>query len=233
MIGAVLVGTEYFGASAATAMLASYDHAAFTADLQAQGLQNLYWTFSTDMTNPSAGAPSPQTVEAGITGYSMHGITLDQLLAMYVYLASNTFSATVSCGLNNGAGVQAGSIYAGPIVSGCSGLPNVGKVGMGLEFDSVDADGPRSSESRNIWACVTISSSARARRLRRLDNTAAATLVIPQVATGVTDFFYKATEGYEDYSEGIDQELFKCGTSTDCRSSRRCGPKCSRRFKTQ
>jgi hypothetical protein len=217
MIGAVLVGAEYFGASAATAMLASYDHAAFTAELQAQGLQNLYWTFSTYMMNPSAGAPSPQTVEAGITGYSMHGITLDQLLAMYVYLASNTFSATVSCGLNDGAGVQAGSVYAGRIVSGCSGLPNLGKVGMELEFDSVDADGPRSSES---YARLGLRDDLFNQLVLVVyggwSKTAAATAVIPQVAVGVTDYFYKATQGYEDYSEGIDQGLFKCGTSTDC-----------------
>jgi hypothetical protein len=31
----------------------------------------------------------------------------------------------------------------------------------------------------------------------------------------VTDFYYKATQGYEDYSEGSDHGLFSC-TSTDC-----------------
>ena len=30
------------------------------------------------------------------------------------------------------------------------------------------------------------------------------------------DFFYKATSGYEDYSHGTDEGLFKCGSSMDC-----------------
>ena len=97
MIGAVIVGTEYFGGQGPTeSMLATYDHAAFTASLQSAGLNNLYWTFSTYMTNPGSGAPSPETVQQGIQGYAMHGMTLGQLLQMYLYLADDTFSAKVT-----------------------------------------------------------------------------------------------------------------------------------------
>jgi hypothetical protein len=218
MIGAVLVGTEYFGGQTATeAMLAAYDHAAFTAGLKTAGLNNLSWTFSTYMTNPGAGAPSPQTVQQGITGYAMHGITLGQLLAMYLYLATDTFSATVACGVNAGAGILVGSVYAGKIVTGCPGLPNVGASGMEKEFDSTDANGARSDAS---YARL----GTRADLFNQLvlvvyggwQDTTASTAALGLVATGVKDFFYKATSGYEDYSHGTDEGLFKCGSSMDC-----------------
>ena len=218
MIGAVIVGTEYFGGQAPTeAMLAAYDHAAFTTELQKSGLANLYWTFSTYQTMPSAGAPSPQTVQQGIAGYAMHGITLGQLLDMYVYLASNTFSANVSCGLNGGAGIVVNSVHAGTIVSGCSGLPNVGAMGMELEFASSDANGARSDASY-------VRLGTRADLFNQLvvvvygdwKDTTASTAALKQLVVGETDFFYKAGQGYEDYSHGTDEGLFKCGSSMDC-----------------
>jgi hypothetical protein len=212
MIGAVITGTEYFGGQAATeAMLDAYDHAAFTASLHAAGLNNLYFTFSTYQTNTAA--PSPQTVQQGITQYAMHGITLGQMLDMYVYLATNTFSATVACGLNAGAGIGG----AGKIVSGCSGLPNVGMVGEELEFNSNDANGLRSDASYvhlgerddlfNQIVVVAYGDWA---------STTAATAVLTPLAIGVGDYFYKITQGYEDYSHGIDEGSFKCVTNTDC-----------------
>ncbi len=218
MIGAVLVGTEYFGGQAAVeAMTASFDYASFTSELQAQGLVNLYWTFDTYQSSPNAGAPSPQTVEQGIVGYAMHGITLGHLLDMYVYLASNTFSAAVSCGLDGGAGVAAGSIMAGTILAGCSGLPNVGTTGMELEFASVDANGPRSSASyARLGLRDDLFNQIVLLAYGDWKATAASTAVLPPVAVGVADFFYKATQGYEDYSEGKDQGAFNCATSMDC-----------------
>ena len=33
---------------------------------------------------------------------------------------------------------------------------------------------------------------------------------------GVTDFFYKATQGYESYSHAKDEGLFKCPADMDC-----------------
>jgi hypothetical protein len=218
MIGAVLVGTEYFGGQAPVqAMLDAYDHAAFAAELQAQGLSNLYWTFSTYQRTPAAGAPSPATVEQGIKNYAMHGITLRQLLDMYVYLAMDTFGATVTCGLNDGAGILVGGVYAGRIVAGCAGLPNLGAVGMEKEFDSVDAEGKRSSAGY-------VQLGVRANLMNQLvlvaygdwAVTAASTQALRQVNVGVTDFFYKATQGYQGYSHATDEGLFKCGTDMDC-----------------
>lgn len=218
MIGAVLVGTEYFGGQQATeALLQSYDHAAFTAELGANGLKNLYWTFDTYQRNPSAGAPHPQTVEQAIQGYAMHGMNLGQLLDLYVYLADDTFSAHVACGLNNGAGILVNGVYAGRITAGCSGLPNLGALGMEKEFDSVDAEGQRSSAG---YARLGL----RADLFNQLalvvyggwKDTTQSTQALAQVNVGVKDFFYKAQKGYEGYSHAQDEGLFKCGSNMDC-----------------
>jgi hypothetical protein len=214
----VLVGTEYFGGQAPVeAMLASYDHAAFGADLQANGLTNAYWTFSLYQTTPSSGAPNPQTVQQGIQGYAMHGITLGQLLDMYVYLADDTFGAHVNCGLNNGAGILVGAVYAGRIVTGCSGLPNVGALGMEKEFDSVDGNGARSDASY-------VRLGLRTNLFNQLvlvvygdwQDTTASRAALTQVGVGVQDFFYKAMQGYQDYSHGTNEGLFQCVTDMDC-----------------
>jgi len=218
MVGAVIVGAEYFGGqTSAEAMLAAYDHAAFTAGLQTNGLQNAYWTFSTYQTNPSAGAPTPATVQQGIQSYSMHGMTLGQLLDIYLYVAGNTFNGTVSCGLDGGAGILVNGVYAGRIVSGCSGLPNAGAMGQEEEFNSSDAMGARSDASYvrlglrddlfNQLVLVVYGD---------WQNTSASTSALQRLKVGVPDFFYKATQGYEDYSHGTDEGLFTCGMSMDC-----------------
>jgi hypothetical protein len=218
MIGAVLVGTEYFdGQQATEALLAGYDHAAFTADLKANGLDNAYWTFSTYQTNPASGAPSPQTVQQGIADYRLYGLTLGQLLDIYLNLANDTFSEVVTCGLNDGAGILVGGLQAGTIVAGCDALPNKGATGMEKEFNSVDAEGQRSSAGY-------VRLGTRANLFNHLvllvygdwQDTAASTAALDKVQVGVTDFFYKATQGYESYSHAKDEGLFKCPADMDC-----------------
>jgi len=218
MIGAVLVGTEYFGGQAATeALLDSYDHAAFTAELQARGLDHLYWTFGTYLNDPGAGAPSPQTVAQGLQGYRLYGMTLGQLLDIYVNLATDTFSEIATCGLNDGAGILVGGVYAGRIVAGCDTLPNKGEVGMEKEFNSVDAEGQRSSAGY-------VRLGVRDHLFNHLvllvygdwQDTAASAAALRQVQVGVVDFFYKAAQGYRGYSHASDEGLFQCGADMDC-----------------
>jgi hypothetical protein len=215
MIGAVLVGTEYFGGQqATTALLQAFDDVAFAAELQANGLTNAYWTFGTYMTNASA--PQPQAIQQGIQGYAMHGMTLGQLMNIYLYLVSDTFGATVACGLNGGAGILVGSVYAGRIVSGCSGLPNLGAVGMEKEFDSVDGNGPRSDAGYvRLGLRTNLMNQLVLLLYGDWQATAASMTALQQVGIGVKDFFYKATQGYESYSHGTDEGLFTCA-SMDC-----------------
>src|SRR6185312_7488444 len=82
---------------------------------------------------------------ANIQGYQFKTMTLDALPAIYNYLATDSFSGNVSCGLNDGGGVPVAGGFAGYLVSGCSGLPNKGALGMFKEFDAIDANGPRSA----------------------------------------------------------------------------------------
>jgi hypothetical protein len=218
MIGAVLVGTEYFGGQAATeSLLDGYDHAAFTAEIQARGLDNLYWTFSTYERTPGAGAPSPATVAQGLQGYRLYGLTLGQLLDIYLNLASDTFSEVVACGLNDGAGILVGGVDAGRIVAGCAGLPNLGEVGMEKEFNSVDAEGQRSSAG---YARLGV----RDHLFNHLvllvygdwQDTTESAAALRRVQVGVVDFFYKAAQGYRGYSHASDEGLFQCGADMDC-----------------
>jgi hypothetical protein len=214
MIGAVLVATEYFGGqTAAEAILESYSHTAFTSEIQASGLTNLYWTYGTLTRSPGSGAPTAAAVEAGIKGFQLYGKNLGQLLDVYVNLAEDTFSATVACGLNGGAGING----AGKIVAGCSALPNVGSVGMEKEFDSVDAEGQRSSAGY-------VRLGLRTHLFNHLvlyiygdwKDTTASTAALQHVKVGVTDFFYKAHQGYEGYSHASDEGLFNCANDMDC-----------------
>jgi hypothetical protein len=144
-------------------------------------------------------------------------MTLGQLLAIYLYIANDTFNGTVSCGLNGGAGILVNGVHAGRIVSGCSGLPNVGAMGQEEEFNGSDAMGARSDASYvrlglrddlfNQLVLVVYGD---------WQNTSASTAVLQRMKVGVPDFFYKATQGYEDYSHGTDEGLFQCGMSMDC-----------------
>ena len=48
------------------------------------------------------------------------------------------------------------------------------------------------------------------------NQTTASTQALTRVNAGVTDFFYKATQGYEGYSHAQDEGVFKCSTDMDC-----------------
>ena len=217
MIGAVLVSTAYFGGQGpAEAILDNYDHVAFTAELGSKGLQNLWSTFSTYVTKPSAGAPSPETVQKRIKSYRLYGMTLGQLLDIYLNLTNDTFGKKVSCGLDGGAGITVSGKRAGVIVSGCAGLPNLGAIGMEKEFDSVDANGARSSAGYAYLG-------TRANMFHHLvlvahglwQTTSATSAAYDRMAVGVTDFFYKAQHGYVGYSKGKVDGTFSC-SDTDC-----------------
>ena len=104
-------------------------------------LKNLLSTY----TNPAR--PQAAKIQAGLRKkvggavYRFHGITDRNLLGLFNYIASRTFSGKISCGLNEGTGIGG----YGRVVKDCEMLPNVGRTGMILEFDGWDAKGRRSS----------------------------------------------------------------------------------------
>ena len=123
MVGMIIVTTLYWGFSEFEAKLAAYDDAAFVAKLRANRMNNLLATYA------SPARPNGAVVQAALRKvvngsiYRFHGISERDVLGLFNYIASRTFSATISCGLNNGAGIDG----YGRIEKNCSLLPNVGQ----------------------------------------------------------------------------------------------------------
>lgn len=201
MIGGVLVGMVYFdGPAAADAILNSYNHAQFVGELAANGLTGAHQTFNWKAANPASSAPTGTMIENGVRNYRYYGNPLSNYLEIYNRLLSDTYGATVNCGLNDGAGING----AGRIVSGCETLPNKGVNGMLKEFDGMDGGGPRSSA---IYAYDGF----RPHQANQLTliiggywptGTAVASNAAARIKVGATDLWYKIERGYIDYAKG-------------------------------
>ena len=202
MIGGVLVGMVYFGGPAtANSILANYDHDDFVAELKSYGLTNLAQTFSWKNDNPTSGAPSGSAIEKAMrAGYKYFGLGLTQYMDIYGKLATNTFGKAVNAGLNAGAGYNG----YGKIVSGADALPNKGAVGMLTEFDSFDANGPRSSASYAYDGFRTHEANHLVLVMGGYwqEDHAAATTAISRLKVGITDLWYKLERGYLNYAKG-------------------------------
>ena len=208
MVGMIIVTALYWGFTEFEAKLAAYDDAAFVAKLRANRMNNLLATYA----NPSR--PNGALVQAGLRKmvngsiYRFHGISERDLLGLFNYIASRTFSATISCGLNNGAGIDG----YGRIVKNCNLLPNVGRKGMMLEFDGWDAEGKRSSADYNWGAWYVLNYSRAALQIegwlttstREQNATLADTMNRYQM--GSIDLWFKISPekggGYLDYEHG-------------------------------
>jgi hypothetical protein len=209
MGGSVTVAAAYFGVAAAQSLLTGYKHSDFVARLQSAGLTNAYQIFNWKAANPSSNAPTAAQIEGAVHAYAYHGHTLASLMDYHQFLTDNTYGGTVACGLNGGAGVTVtGGGKSGLIASGCATLPNLGKQGMLLEFDSSDAEGARSDSvyaysgykpnlithlvlvATGLWQPGTIADE-----------------VVGRVKIGATDLWYKLDKGYHDYSHATDNGL--------------------------
>jgi hypothetical protein len=201
MIGGVLTGLAYFGGPTATqAILASYDHAGFVAELTSNNLPNIRETFNWKTANPTSKAPSGSQIESAIENYKYFSSTLTDYMKIYQALVSDTYGRKVNAGLNNGAGIGG----AGKIVSGAETLPNKGVDGMLKEFDAVDANGARSSfvyafdgyrpHLTNQLALIVAGFWPK--------GSAIANQAVALMNVGNTDLWYKAEKGYIGYAKG-------------------------------
>jgi hypothetical protein len=214
MLGGVVQAIGYFGPATTQSLLTGYDPAAFLTDLRANGLTNLADTFNYKVDHPSSVAPSASTVAATVRTFKYYGITVADPMGLYWALTDDTFGAHVTCGLNGGAGVATADGQAGMLVSGCSGLPNQGALGMALELDSGDAGGARSSAQyaydgakvnvvnayvlvvSGVWAAGADASAATAR-----------------LRIGMPDLWYKLDRGYRGYAKGAAQWIYGAPSS--------------------
>src|SRR5689334_2004940 len=143
MVGMVIISALYWGFSDFESKVSTFSDSEFRGRLRANNMTNLLTTYD------SPERPGSFIIESGLrkavsgSVYRFHGISERGVLELFNYIAKRTFSATISCGLNNGAGIDS----FGRIVNQCDFLPNVGDPGMILEFDGWDAEGKRSSAS--------------------------------------------------------------------------------------
>jgi len=217
MVGMIIVTALYWGFDQFESKLATYDDAAFVRSLRTSNLKNLLSTYA----NPAR--PNAITIQAGLRKkvngevYRFHGISERNLLGLFNYIASRTFSAEISCGLNGGVGING----YGRMVKNCDLLPSLGLKGMILEFDGWDAEGKRSSSvySWDSWyplnyarAALQIAGWLTPSTLRR---SAALVETMDRYRIGSNDLLFKLSPekggGYRDYAHGTGGETVVFG----------------------
>ena len=208
MVGGLLVGVVYFGgADNAQAVLDGYKHAPFVAELAAAGLTNIHETFNWKSAHPDSPAPSGDMIEQAIRNFRYKEMALADYMKIYWYLTMDTYGKSVNCGLKDGQGVTLpdGS-RAGMLLAGCNELPNKGKPGMLKEFDSMDANGPRSSilyaydgfrcNLVNHYVLVAGGYWQPGEQARES---------LERMKIGIEDLWFKLDRGYSNYAKGHKQ----------------------------
>ena len=197
MIGMLLVAGCYFGPEEAQNILDTYKHDEFVAELKAAGLSNTHETFTFHSQNKKA--PSGKQIETAVHQFRYLGKNIHDPMDLYEGLTKNTFGRNVEAGVNGGKGIK----DAAKIVSGADKLPNKGKPGMLLEFDSKDAGGVRSSAgyASHGFRPNIINQAALICSGHWVDNKVSKELVA-LVDVGATDLHYKLKHGYKDYHKG-------------------------------
>ncbi len=201
MLGGMLVGMVYFGGpAAATAVLNTYNHSEFVAELSSHGLTNTHEIFNWKVANPATAAPTGTMIQNAVKNYQYYQFTLADYLGIYQRLVNDTYEGHVNSGLNGGAGVNgAGKIYAG-----AANLPNPGALGMLKEFDTLDGGGKRSS----LVYCYDGYRPHQTNQLVLIiggywpKGSALANAAVARLKIGNNDMMYKIQQGYIDYSNG-------------------------------
>ena len=204
MIGGMLVATVFFGGvDSVYQILEHYDHQSFVGELKKASLGNTYKIFTWAEFHPDSKAPSGEKIEKNIHDYRYKGKRLMDPFDLYYALTLYTYGKNVNCGLNDGKGIVVDGLPTGVIVSGCDSLPNKGKPGMLLEFDSRDAPGPRSSIDYsydgfrpNLTNHVVVIVGGYWQEGPKADE------ILQRMDIGITDLMYKLKHGYRDYSKG-------------------------------
>lgn len=204
MFGALIAATVYFGGvDRVYDILNGYNHAAFVEELKTTGLDNIHETFTWVSSRPTSRAPNGAQIERQIRDYRNRERRLPEPMDLYYELTVNTYSRRVSCGLNDGRGIDVNGVATGTIASGCETLPNKGAPGMLLEFASSDANGPRSSMGyaydgfrANLTNHVLIIVGGYWQPGGKADE------ILRLLDVGITDLRYKLERGYRNYSRG-------------------------------
>lgn len=203
-IANVLCAMAYFGGPGrASALLGSYDHEVFLAELQASNLPAIARTFARTWGQ----GPSASQIETAVNRWSYFGRSLADIEGLVLLEANLLWSRYVSPGLNGGAG-RGG---AGRMLSGQSSLPNSGQPGMSLQLDMADSEGERSSmedalSALRLMTDVLVALMASGHWHKPANPSVS--MMLARMHIGVVDIEYKIGAGYADYANGSPRRLW-------------------------
>jgi hypothetical protein len=181
-----LAAIQFFGAQAWDTMLANFNDASFTAQLDAAGLTNAGGCYATVGSAANA-AIAPPFVWLGHPASDPMGIW-DQL-------AADTFDKTVTSSVT---GVSSGATVTAHIADNTTS-PEQGQCCMGHEFDSTDSSGLRSSALYVYEGWMNVTGS-RVVMSALGDFKCSAATGAAQYDVGSQDLIYKLNHGYLGYA---------------------------------
>jgi Cellulose binding domain len=185
-----LAAIQFFGASTWDAMLASFNDATFTAQLDAAGLTNAGGCYATVGSAANAAIDQP---------FVWLGHPATDLMGMWDQLAADTFDQTA---VSSVTGISNGTTVTADIADG-STSPQQGQCCMGHEFDSTDSSGLRSSALYVFEGWMNVTGSRVTMSVLGAFNCGTATSAA-QYDVGSQDLIYKLQHGYISYALGQD-----------------------------
>jgi hypothetical protein len=181
-----LAAIQFFGAQAWDTMLANFNDASLTAQLDAAGLTNAGGCYATVGSAANA-AIAPPFVWLGHTATDSMGI--------WNQLAADTFDKTVTSSVT---GVSSGATVTAHIADNTTS-PEEGQCCMGHEFDSTDSSGLRSSALYVYEGWMNVTGS-RVVMSALGDFKCSAATGAAQYDVGSQDLIYKLGHGYVSYA---------------------------------
>lgn len=204
-IGIALATARYLGgADAANAFLAGFDYNSFMGQIQEAGLSSISWTFS--QSGRLKLEASIRNAGGSFNGFTFKGYGLDEPFQWVKARALIMYNKEVKAEVYDG-GIKRG------YVNNPEGLPNIGKMGMAQEFDSIDAEGMRSDlgYAADGWNNSLVSLLT-AYYYDAVGDSSEMELIEARYEIGATDLIYKATNGYYGYAKGSSLPLRNAAT---------------------
>jgi hypothetical protein len=193
-IGNLVAVGSYFGDSALTSRLNTFNHTDFGKQVKAAGLSQLYFTFQPNGPRGANGQrPTASQISSAIKNWRWIVTRSNDLETNIQGMVKYSFGNVIEAGYNNGKGVNGRA----KIMKGATGLPNKGKVGMVFELNSNDAEGIRSSMSYAMW---TVRINLSTLLLAVSEGYRMPTSIKNQLSYGMVDMKYKTTQGYYSYA---------------------------------
>jgi Cellulose binding domain len=188
-----LAAIEFFGPATWDTMLAGFNDATVTSELDAAGLTNAGGCFEAVGSAANAAIGQP---------FAWMGIPATDPMGIWNQLAADTFDETVTSSVT---GVSGGATVTASIADGTVS-PEQGQCCMGHEFDSTDSSGLRSSALYVYEGWMNVTGSRVA--LTALgDFDCADAPATAQYDVGSQDLIYKLEHGYISYALGQDAVL--------------------------